>query len=157
MHKNINEEELRRFLVDAKKSTYAAGDNAAKVKNDDKSTTIVFEQGDWKYHDNYFGGEPYGGREVVFYKGQPVYFMAYYGRVHGSAVDVKEIYAFLMAALRKIPLDAPYRGPKFFTDGQLTYSNTYSGTLDDFAGEEQITKDGVLLFSTKYAGGSVDE
>ncbi len=64
----FNKTDLCKFLAEAKKSTYAAGDAAKKVVNDDKSTTLVYENGDWKYHDNYFGGEPFGGREVVFYK-----------------------------------------------------------------------------------------
>ena len=29
--------------------------------------TIPYEKGDWKSHDNFFGGEPYGGRIIVFY------------------------------------------------------------------------------------------
>ncbi|HNY04800.1 MAG TPA: hypothetical protein PKI92_03540, partial [Candidatus Woesebacteria bacterium] len=69
---------LREFLVKAKKSTYASGDASKEIVELDKSTTLIFEEGDFKYHDNYFGGEPYGGREVVFFKGEPVYIMVYY-------------------------------------------------------------------------------
>ena len=75
----INLNELRAFLVKAKKATYASGDDSAKIIEKDKSTTLIFEDGDWKYHDNYFGGEPYGGREVVLFQGNPVYIMTYYG------------------------------------------------------------------------------
>lgn len=32
-------------------------------------------------NDNFFGGEPYGGREVVFYEEKPVWMMVYYGWV----------------------------------------------------------------------------
>ena len=53
----MNLKELCQFLVIAKKQTYAAGDKAKKTLEKDKSTTITFEQGDWKYHDNYFGGK----------------------------------------------------------------------------------------------------
>lgn len=63
----INLNELCKFLIKAKKSTYAAGDVAKKIVEDDKSTTMTFEDGDWRYYDNYFGGEPYGGREVVYF------------------------------------------------------------------------------------------
>ena len=52
----MNTKELCQFLVTAKKQTYAAGDKAKKTVEKDKSTTITFEQGDWTYHDNYFGG-----------------------------------------------------------------------------------------------------
>jgi len=67
--------QLCRFLVKAKKSTYAAGGKAKKTIEGDKSTTLVFKDGDWRYHDNYFGGEPFGGREVAFLKNKPVYIM----------------------------------------------------------------------------------
>ncbi len=91
----INKKELCKFLVEAKKSTYAAGDSAQKNINDDKSTTLIFESGDWKYKDNYFGGELYGGREVIFFKSQPVYMMVYYGKVDNSVSDVNKVYGVL--------------------------------------------------------------
>lgn len=69
----ISNDQLCEFLVKAKKATYAAGELAKKIINDDKSTTLIYEDGNLKYHDNYFGGEPYGGREVVFLDGKPIY------------------------------------------------------------------------------------
>ena len=77
----IDKQRLCKFLVDAKKSTYAAGETAKKIVERDKSTTLIFENGDLKYHDNYFGGEPFGGREVVFLQNEPIYIMTYYGLV----------------------------------------------------------------------------
>lgn len=38
----------------------------------DNSRTIEYENGDWRYHDKYFGGEPYGGREIVHYRGKRI-------------------------------------------------------------------------------------
>ncbi len=64
----FDKDQLISFLVEAKKSTYAAGDLAQKTIESDKSTTLIFDSGDWYYNDNYFGGEPYGGREVVLFK-----------------------------------------------------------------------------------------
>ncbi len=119
--------ELCKFLVEAKRSTYAAGDDAQKTINEDKSATMVFEQGDWKYHDNYFGGEPYGGREVVFFKGKPVYIMVYYGNIDGSISDFNKVYGILMNALKLIQADKPYRGPKEYNEGDLSYTNDFTG------------------------------
>ena len=68
--------------------------------NEDKSTTLIFESGDWKYHDNYFGGEPYGGREVVFFKGEPIYIMVYYGVVDESVSDHNKVYGILSVLLQ---------------------------------------------------------
>jgi len=152
----IDKKELCKFLVEAKKSTYAAGDSALKVINDDKSTTLVFESGDWKYHDNYFGGEPYGGREVVFLKGEPVYIMTYYGQVADSVSDINKVYGVLMDALRLIPVNTPYRGPEKYNNGDFSYENSFTGEVDNFFGEESISENGKEIYKARYMGGFVD-
>ena len=78
---------LLQFLLDASRRGYAAGGSAVKTREADHSTTIVLEQGDWRFHDNYFGGEPYGGREVVVLRGLAVWMAVYYGQVVDEAVD----------------------------------------------------------------------
>jgi hypothetical protein len=51
----LDKDRLCEFLVEAKKSTYAAGSSRPERTEKDFSTTLTFENGDWKYHDNYFG------------------------------------------------------------------------------------------------------
>jgi hypothetical protein len=153
----INTKELSNFLVKAKFATYASGDENMKIVNSDKSTTIVFEDGDWEYHDNYFGGEPYGGREVVFYKDLPVYMMVYYGKVYSDVENIGEVYQVLMNALKLISADAPYRGPKEYVEGNMIYTNKYTGDVTYFSGSEAITKDGNVIYEASYIGGLVDK
>ena len=98
----IKTKQLNQFLVKAKKSTYAAGEKARKTIEKDKSTTLIFKDNDWSYYDNYFGGEPFGGREVVFFKNKPVYIMVYYGQIVKEVKDFKKIYSILQNALLKI-------------------------------------------------------
>lgn len=157
MDKNIDLKQLCQFLVIAKKQTYAAGDKAKKITEKDKSTTITFEQGDWKYHDNYFGGEPFGGREVVFFQGQPVYLMTYYGNVHQSVTNLTEVYGALQKALSHIPKSKPFRGPKQFDDGDFSYTNTSTGEIDDFFGQEILSQGGKVIYVAKYLGGLVNQ
>ena len=153
----INEKQLCEFLVEAKKATYAAGDRAKSIKEKDKSTTLIYENGDWKYCDNYFGGEPYGGREVVFYENKPVYIMVYYGFVDKSISDAGSVYKVLQGALSQIPEDKPFRGPDKFEGNGLTYKNTHTGEVDNFSGEETIAiKDGKIIYKANYLGGFVD-
>ena len=152
----FDKNELCKFLVKAKKSTYAAGDSAKKIVNDDKSTTLIFEDGDWKYHDNYFGGEPYGGREVVFFKNNPIYIMTYYGRIDDSVSNINSIYEILMSALKLIPEDKPYRGPKKYNRDDLSYENNFTGEINDFFGEESIFKNEKKIYKANYIGGFVD-
>jgi hypothetical protein len=153
----MNLNNLKEFLVKAKKSTYASGDVSKKVVESDKSTTLVFEDGDFKYHDNYFGGEPYGGREVVFFKGAPVYMMVYYGLVSEEITDFHAIYRILQKALLLIPKDNPYRGPKEYIEGDYNYINSFIGEIDNFSGEEVISHKGREIYKAKYIGGLVDQ
>lgn len=153
----INLDELKSFLVKAKKATYASDDESAKIINEDKSTTLIFEDSDWKYHDNYFGGEPYGGREVVFFQGQPIYIMTYYGWVDEKAENVKEIYGVLQKALTLIPEDKPYRGPGELLEENYSYSNSFQGDVDNFSGEEIIKLGNQEVYRAKYMGGLVDQ
>jgi hypothetical protein len=62
------EKQIKEFLLEASHATYASGDPSIRKTMPDKSTTITYTHGDFSFHDNYFGGEPYGGREVIFYK-----------------------------------------------------------------------------------------
>lgn len=62
----MDAEKLKKFIFDASRATYASGDESIKEKQADGSKTIKYENGPYRFHDNYFGGEPYGGREVVF-------------------------------------------------------------------------------------------
>jgi len=152
----MDKKSLRQFLIDSNKAGYAGGEEKKWIKEADGSTTIPYIQGDWKSHDNFFGGEPYGGRVVVFYKEKPVWIMVYYGWVaEGTATD--PIYAILRSALKAMPEDAPFRGPKEFKEGDLIYSNTWTGDVDRYSGEEQITQGEKLLYKANYMGGLVDQ
>jgi hypothetical protein len=147
---------LKQFLIDANKAGYASGENKNWKKEEDKSTTIIFESGDWKMHDNYFGGEPYGGREVIFYKNEPYMIMVYYGFVK-KGVNAGEIYPFLQKALSLMPEDNPYRGPSLFEENELIYKNEWVGELERFSGEEIIYRKDEEVYRAKYIGGVVDQ
>ena len=109
-----------------------------------------------KYHDNYFGGEPFGGREVVFLQNEPIYIMTYYGLVDESIVDFEPIYKVLQKALSLIPEDYPFRGPKEHVDGNFIYKNDFTGEIDNFFGEETISSaNGKEIYKAKYVGGFV--
>ncbi len=149
----MDTKELKAFILEASQNTYASEDKNIRQVQDDKSTTIVYERDDWKYHDNYFGGEPFGGREVVFFQGKPVWMMVYYGSVVVDEIVPDELYKVLTKALRSSTIDMPYRGPKELIDGDFTYKNTLDGDAERFSGKEDIYKDDVLLYTAKYVGG----
>jgi len=148
--------QLKQFILDASRNTYASEDVNLRQKQADNSTTIVYEKDNWKYHDNYFGGEPYGGREVVFYDNKPVWMMVYYGWVE-EGNKPEEIYKILSLALRNSTLEMPYRGPSEISDGSFKYINKIDGEAENFSGEEKIFNGDTLVYCAKYIGGLVDK
>jgi hypothetical protein len=153
----INTKQLCEFLVNAKKAGYASGDKTKKIKEKNKSKTITFKSGDWMYYDNYFGGEPYGGEEVVFFKDKPIYMMVYYGLVSEKINNFKEVYKFLQEALTLILKDKPFRGPKKYKRDNYTYENKFVGKVTNFSGIEVITLKGKKIYEARYIGGLVDQ
>ncbi|MBI4089414.1 MAG: hypothetical protein HY424_01745 [Candidatus Levybacteria bacterium] len=142
---------LKQFLIKAKKGGYAAGN---QIKESDDSYSTRFEEEDFKFHDNWFGGEPFGGREVVWFKNKPFWMMVYYGEEF--AHDEKAI-PTLRKALSQMLDDFPARGPKIFKDGEFTYKNNWIGSIEKFSGEESISKNRKIVYNAKYAGGLVDQ
>jgi len=149
-------ESLKEFLIASNKAGYAGGEEKKWIKEPDGSTTIPFEKGLWKSHDNFFGGEPYGGRTIVFFEDKPVWIMVYYGRVE-EGIEPKPLYGILRNALAQMPEDYPFRGPKEYKEGEYAYTNSWQGEVDNFSGEEQITKAGILIYKANYIGGLVDQ
>jgi len=153
----MNTKSLKNFLIETKKAGYGAGDSKKWIKEKDGSTTIPFESGDFRMHDNFFGGEPWGGREVVFFKEQPAWIMVMYGSVDLSLNDFKTVYKFLQKALLNQPEDLPLRGPKVFQEGDFIYKNKTKGNLENFSGEEEIYKNKKRIYKMIYNGGLVDQ
>lgn len=147
---------LKTFLLHANAAGYASGKEKTWTKKADGSTTIVYEEGTWKSHDNFFGGEPYGGRTVVFYNGKPVWIMVYYGRVMDK-VNPDTVYKVLRNALKRMPEDHPYRGPKRYEERALVYINRWTGALKNFSGKETITQEDKPMYEASYIGGLVDQ
>ena len=146
---------LRKFIIESNKTGYASGESGKKEA--DGSNTIIYESGDWKSHDNYFGGEPYGGRVIVSHKGKPFWIMVYYGKVEKTIKDFSEVYSFLRKAISIVPEDYPFRGPAIFRESGLTYRNKWSGDIKNFLGKETIFKEGKRIYIARYLGGLVDQ
>ena len=147
---------LRKFIIEANKSGYSTGDYDRIKIEKDKSNTIRIKSGDFESHDNFFGGEPYGGRYVVFYKGDPVWMMVYYGKIIESVKDFEPVYKFLQECLSKMPEDLPLRGPKNYRSEDYVYENEWDGNLEEFSGREVIYHSGNKIYNATYMGGLVD-
>lgn len=146
---------LTKFLHQASMPHAHGTSNAQSMP--DGSTAITFEDGNWSFHDNFFGGQPYGGRAIIHYKQKPLWIMVYYGQVHDTNLKPDDIYTFLRLALQHAPEDKPFRGPDSFTKGNFEYRNKVEGTMSNYSGKEVILEDGKEIFWTTYQGGLVDQ
>lgn len=146
---------LKAFIVKAQAPH--AFDTANVTKSEaDGAWTIVETDGDFKLVDKWFGGEPYGGQETIYYKDKAVWVMVYYGRVYDTELDANDVYDFLRKTLQFPPKDKPYRGPEEYAEGNLTYKNTATGEVDNYSGEEKIFENGKEIYTATYYGGLVD-
>lgn len=147
----MNKEILSGFLIKAKRNGYAAGN---QIKEPDKSYSTRFEEGDFRFHDNWFGGEPFGGREIVSYKDNPCWMMVYYGEDESAS---NLAIPTLRKALASMPDDFPARGPKILENGNFKYENNWDGNIEKFSGIEIIFEKDKQIYKATYAGGLVDQ
>ena len=152
----MNTQNLTQFLLASNQAGYATGEERQWTKEDDGSTTITFVQGQFRSHDNFFGGEPYGGRLVVFHNTKAVWMMVYYGWVESGA-NTDEVYKILREALKRMPEDAPFRGPKELTIDEYKYENNWQGNVERYEGQEKIMHAGKIIYQAWYKGGLVDQ
>lgn len=148
-------EEINKFLL---KADRGHADGTAELKKQaNGSRTILFSDGDFSMEDNFFGGEPYGGQQVVFYKKEPVWICVYYGRVLDTELPADKVYDFLREALQHPNKEQPLRGPASYTNNGLEYQNKLEGDTASYLGREVIFENGKEIFWTQYVGGWVDQ
>lgn len=144
-------EELVQFLIEAKLKTYASGLEGKRLE--DGSKELIYENGELRYRDKYFGFNPFIGQEIVFLEGKPIWGMNYRGEVVSDLVAAESIYEFLRRALSKIPEDKPFRGPHLFKEDDFEYENEVEGTIEKFKGIEKIFFKGRVVYVAFYHGG----
>lgn len=150
--KEVDLGELKAFLIKAN-MPHATGQAEVKTENDG-SRTIEFEEGEYRMHDNFFGGEPYGGRLVVFYKDKPLFMEVYYGQTSRPA---DEVYDFLREALQHPGKENPFRGPAEYKKGSLTYKSSTEGDVTNHTVKEFIYDGKDEIYWAVVIGGLVDQ
>jgi hypothetical protein len=148
------ETELRAFIIEAKRQTYAAGVEG-EVGPRAGTKDIRFVSGPWSYLDSYYGGIDFLGQEAVWFGGRPVWGMNYYGRTD-VALSGTDLPRFLKAALLAMPAQAPYRGPERYVEGDYEYRCSWRGSLADFAGREEILYRGLRAYALEFHGGTIN-
>lgn len=146
----MEKEKLIKFLLKAKKSTYAA--KGAEVESSrPQSHDLKYEKGQLLYIDSYLGGEKFAGEEAVWIKDNPVWAMNYYGRVLAAGFEGD----FLKEALLNVPAEMPYRGPAEYTKNDLKYKCSVTGNFEYFKGYEAIYNEDHKVYECRFHGGII--
>jgi hypothetical protein len=155
-YRNMDSDELLDFIVDSKRKGYASGKSSPN-KTMKGSHEIFIQKNDLAYRDVWFGSLTFTGIETVLQNDKPVWGMAYSGGILDEDGNKEKIFSFLKKALYLVDREAPYRGPKSYTDGIMTYHNEFSGEFDYFMGYESIEDDSGITYELHYSGGSIIE
>jgi hypothetical protein len=141
------------FLIRAKQNTYPSGrapDGASRPSSHDLS----YAEGELRYIDTYLGGFHFIGEEAVWQAGLPVWGMNYYGKMLTKEIP-QGFGEFLKAALLRVPIEAPFRGPREWTEADYTYHCTVNGTFAQYDGWEEIRYQGKLIYRLLFHGGEI--
>lgn len=157
-------QQLKDFLIEAKKQTYASGDEAKVAPSRDNSNDYHYEieknGTKFAYHDTYFGSVRFMGEEVVYCgEGAPKWGMNYRGETLRPDMSEAAMDAVLRPALGMVGEDKeilPVRGPRKLERDGYVYEFEVTGTLESFHGEETLTKDGELIYKLVCDGGIVE-
>jgi len=144
-----------KFLVKAKKETYASNSEFEKKRLKDGAKELSFAENDFLYRDRYFGSKAFIGEEVVFKNKKPFWSMNYAGSCLNDFCPRNDIYSFLKKSLKKVDKKTIFRGPKKLKIGDFLYINKINGDVNDFYGEEFIYFKNKKVYKLKYHGGII--
>ncbi len=153
----ILEQELAKFVVKAKKATWA-GDGKETISEIPGFKKFEFSEGDLKYEDYYVGFYLIRGFEIVRFKEEIIWSMSYgWGMTsmmnnHLNYELAEESYDSLKEALQNITVERPFRGPVKFKQGKYEYFNESKGDLKKFDGLETQFFKGRKSHELKYSG-----
>ncbi len=149
--------ELLSFIVHAKAATYVGG--GAKIAScRPGSHDLKFVEGDWTYLDSYFGGTDFIGEETVWYMGEPVWAMNYYGYIlKPGLITPAQAGHMIKASLSRMYSEGRFLGGFQYREDDFTYYDTSEGEFSHFTGREWIQREGVKAYELVYHGGLIKE
>ena len=149
--------ELNTFIVRAKAVTYVGGGEhsaASRLGSHD----IRFSDGEWAYHDSYFGGSDFLGEEVVYFAGRSVWAMNYYGRIlRVDLLTAAQAGQIIKTSLSRMYEEGRFLGGFKFSENNFTYVDASEGAVDCFHGREFIVRGQETAYELIYHGGLIKD
>ena len=154
MEENIKQA-LHDFIVRAKAATYV-GSGQPSPSCRKGSHDLQFQDGEWGYLDSYFGGTDFIGQEVVWFKGEAIWAMNYYGYItRPDLLSGAEAGQTIKTSLSQMYQEGRFLGGFRHQQGELTYTDTSMGDVEHFHGKEWIERAGLLVYELLYHGGVI--
>ncbi len=145
-----NTNQLIKFLVEAKKATYASHQNKIQSTRKD-SHDYTYHNEKYTYYDTFFGASSFSGQELVYENEQVCWSMNYYGQVLSDDFNSH----FLKEALVMVDELRPFRGPEIYTNGEYTYISKVIGDYSLFHGHEEIYYQSNKIYEAMFHGGLI--
>ena len=148
-------DQLNEFIVRAKAATYV-GDGEHAAPSRAGSHDLRFEDGDWAYHDSYFGGSDFIGQEVVYWNAKAVWAMNYYGRIlNDDQITSAEAGQMIKSSLSRMYREGRFLGGFEHKENGLVYVDLSQGTIEHFQGRETIRRGQQIVYELEYHGGLI--
>jgi hypothetical protein len=150
---NINLENLKDFLIEARRNTYASNNSPVDNPRLLESIQLEFQKGDYSYRDVYFlGNKRFMGQEIVYQESKPVWGMNYIGGTIGKLETI-----FLKESLFKLSEKCRFGEVCEYTRRELKYQDQGVGDLESFSGQEKIYSGTKSIYKLDYQGGLISD
>lgn len=146
------------FVSKARTKTWAGGMDKGRSNRTGSRGSLVYQEGNLRYEDEYFGEDRFQGQEIVYQDDKPVWGMVYYGgMVAENGIDSQDEFGFLKRALLVKAQKARLTGIAVYSEGDRSYRCETKGDWSDFRGEEKIRSRDVIVHRVVFAGGIIKE
>ncbi len=147
---------LEEFIVQAKTNTYVGGGDKSPTPTRSGAHDLVYQDGDWRYLDSYFGGTDFIGQEVVWHRGVPLWAMSYYGRIiRPETMDAGVAGRVIQRSLSALYGEGRFLGGFTHQVEDMIYVDTNEGEFRSFTGVERIYREGIEAYRLDYHGGII--
>ncbi|WP_337267631.1 DUF5680 domain-containing protein [Oryzifoliimicrobium ureilyticus] len=146
---------LNRTIVAAKAASYVGGGKTSPSSREG-SHDLAWTSGDWRYLDSYFGGTDFIGQEVLWFCGEPVWAMNYYGYItRADLIDGTRAGDTIRAALSEMYRQGRFLGGFDWSGPSGVYRDRNEGDAFHFKGRETIAVAGTEAYALDYSGGLI--
>lgn len=149
--KLINADELKEFIIEARKDGLTGGSIPADYPRLIGSFEINFRRGDFFCQNIFFRRQKnIIGQEIVYQNNRPVWGMNYFG-----SFTEKETQEFLKSSLIELLKKCRFGEASEFERKEFKYKDEGEGSLEKFSGKEQIFLNKKPVYQLNYQGGLI--